>query len=318
MSVQVQAWPLPAWLSNDAQDTGAALVPKVQLVDFLSDRGRDEFDRHAVFKALRMHKLPPDAVEDCFGARSKANHIADQCQAEPWTCGLIEAADAPERCQSPDMPVQSRALSGPAKPEDSQPMQLPEALVSAACLQALMGSTAVMPQMLQPQVCTDSIRPLALHRLTQVICAAGLRRAQLEGFVQYHGSPGLQHPVDAVRRAFVQAVGAVLDHHTHALAGIGSEISSRREAELRCEDPEALPSAPPAPTPLEIFQHTRQLRKQLHTLAHLCWCSAGRHSSQALRWQEEAYPAGNALLELLYDGPLFLLTSLHDRWLLLH
>jgi hypothetical protein len=282
---------------NDAPPPVYRPIPDTQ---FGLSEGRDEFDRHAVYKALRMHKLPGSNLA---GEESKGLQLSSLQQEAPRSPEGSDAssADVPERCQSPDVPSQAAACLDIA--HGAQTSVLPAAVVSSACLHALLGSTAVIPQLLQGDVCTSSIRPLALQRLVQPICSAGVLRAQLEAFVQHHGSPALHVTVDATQHAFVQAVAAVLSHQTRTLQQIMSSIEQRRETENPVPDDDELPAAQIPPTPLEILQHSRQLRQQLRSLAHLCWCYApSGHSGTVLRWQIEAFPKGNALLDWLFSG----------------
>jgi hypothetical protein len=274
---------------------------------FEDGEGRDEFDRHAIFKAQRMHKL--SGTNSLLTGNSGV--AAQGAGVGPSGGAVLEIVDntdsrgdEPERCHSPDLPEAAAVPVG--VPDAPQAVAVRMEVISTACLHALLGSTAVLPQLLNGSVRLSFVRPLALNQLAKPICEAGLQRAHLEGFVQHHGSPELHACVDATQQAFVQAVAAVLDHHARTLTHILGSIELRREAESRSDDPVDTPAVSIPPTPLEILQHTRQLRMQLNTLARLCWC---QHSGDggSLSWQTKPYPRGNALLEHLYAG-----ASRHD------
>jgi hypothetical protein len=261
-----------------------------------------DFDKHLVLKASRMHERTSSNTFSALGgqapsrSQSSRAHVVDGADV-PFHSSYDDS-EFPERCQSPD--VTSKVVSGKA---GGSPTVMAADIVSSACLHALLGSTAVIPKLLSGTLCTSSIRPLALQHLLQPISLASAERAQLDAFVQQHGLPSLHSTVDATQHAFVRAVSTVLQHHTSYLQTIMLAIELRRQNECPLPDDDAHPVVHLAPTPLEILQHTQQLRKQVSSLARLCWCYAAEGTSSShLRWQVQPFPSGNSLLEHICSG----------------
>jgi hypothetical protein len=211
--------------------------------------------------------------------------------------------EAPARCDSPDIPY------------SASPPQLPAGLcqttdrhLAEASLHVLLGCSEIIPRMLSGTLRTETIRPAALQAIAQPICEAGLLRAFLNAFLHQHGIQALDKRVDPEQHALVFAVQAFLELHSSMLWEIVGNVRARRERERAENVQGGFKAEPSFPTLLEVLQHTRSLRRQIDTLARLCWCyvPCGAYQGGQLRWQAEPFPLGCALLEHLHAGPAHL------------
>ena len=278
-------------------------APAKDMYSFMPAGSDDAFFRSVTLQAMRMYKLPASSFLGAAADAAPSSHLPAHSVSEVLALEApTSPSSVPQRCSSPTI---MRQHDGKRRQADSDPSSkasvLPLAVISAACLHALLGSRAVIARLQQGDLCLRTVRPLALQKLLQPICSAGTLRARVEAFVQQHScaSPGIT--IDATLQAFAHAVGSVLDHHTSTMRQIVASISNRRDAAAEDATDMPLTEAATIPTPLEILQHTKLLRRQLALLAHLCWCYSPAHSS-LLGWQQQAFPKGDSLLDHLYKG----------------
>jgi hypothetical protein len=207
--------------------------------------------------------------------------------------------EAPLRCDSPNLPFS--AVPCPLPPGH---FQTTDEHLAEASLHVLLGCSEIIPRLVSGTLQTQSIRPAALQAIARSICEAGLQRAFLSSFLHGHGISQFRESVDPEQHALVVAVQVVLEQHSRMLWNIIESVRERREQESPEHVEEGFKMEPLFPTLLEVLQHTRSLRRQIHTLATLCWCCDTRDPSKngKLRWQAEPFPRGYALLEHLHAG----------------
>ena len=308
-----------AWVLAQLADPGATGDPLFQIEEDGSNlltqlrphNDAGEFGiqggKSLLMEAARHYHVKQRRMRCTFDAAGYDN--ANHENVPALNINVAVDAEQPQRCFSPDLYHGPRDVGASNREQPAaEATDVPVGIVSAACLHALLGCSTVIPKLRGGDICTASIRPLALQRMLEPICEAAIERVRLDVFLQKHGLPTLHSTINPTLQAFVRAVATVLRHHTQRLQAILHSVEQRRlqEAGPTSADDEVETAQQPQqpPTPLEILQHTRQLRRQVATLARLCWCSELDGSNGHLQWQAIAFPTGNSLLEHLFSGVL--------------